>query len=241
MDDNWIQESPLKKEFGIKRTGLMSQHPGTYIESYHIDGLKVDFGHSTLEQWEEWVDPLIQENSSEPALLSMVGGFLESIPFSGEEIFRMWHDRLNGYSDEVALGVIKRNMGLYVPGYLLHQCLERNDMLAYFDGTAAMLKKILNITAAVNGVFYSAEEPRWVDRNLEKMELKAKELTGDNIRWMLTHPGEDAQKMLYRLLAETLDLVAKRFPDLKDRVRKKKKRLEEMRVEPCSRMPSIGS
>ena len=68
MDSAFIEGSPLEKDFGLRRTALLSQHPGTYLESYHIDGLKADFGHSTLKQWDEWVSPLIEDQDDEPAL-----------------------------------------------------------------------------------------------------------------------------------------------------------------------------
>ncbi|MBN2587772.1 MAG: DUF4037 domain-containing protein [Candidatus Fermentibacteraceae bacterium] len=240
MDGEFIESCPLERSFGLERTALLSQHPGTFIESYHIKGLKVDFGHSTLAQWEEWVAPLLEERSSEPELLSMVGGYLASIPFKGREIFSHWKERLEEYPDELAKKVIGKNMGIYVKGYLLHQCLERGDHLAWQDGMCSMLKKILNITAAINGLYYSADEPRWVDYQLGRMSVRAEGLTGGNIAWMLENPGAASEDMLYRVLDDTLGLVAGRFPEFTEKVAGKRERLASFEVKACRERPETG-
>jgi hypothetical protein len=240
MDGEFIEGCPLERSFGLERTAISSMHPGTYIESYHMQGLKVDFGHSTLAQWEEWVTPLLEDNSDEPELLSMVGGYLASIPFKGREIFSFWKERLEEYPDELGKKVIGKNMGIYVKGYLLHQCLERGDYLAWQDGMCSMLKKILNITAAINGLYYSAEEPRWVEYQLGRMSMKAEGLTGGNIIWMLENPGAASEEMLYQVLDDTLGLVAGRFPEFAEKVAGKRKRLASFEVRPCLERPVIG-
>lgn len=239
MDDDFIRESPLEGTFGIGRTALMSLHPGTFIESYHIDGLKVDFGHSTIEQWKEWVTPIIEEDSAEPALIGMVGGFLSSIPFCGEGVFREWRDRLSNYSDQLARKVIGRSMGIYVRGYLQHQCLERGDRLAWNDGVCSMLKRMIDITAAINGRYYSAEEPRWLEYHLESMPVRAEELNAANVERILDEPGEASEEMLYRIVDDTLGLVAERFPELSDRVEKRRSRMEELQVRACHHRPAM--
>jgi len=240
MDEDFIGGSPLEDAFGIGRTALMSLHPGTFIESYHMDGLKVDFGHSTMEQWKEWVTPLIDEHSDEPALIGMVGGFLASVPFCGEEVFREWSERLGRYSDQLARKVIARSMGIYVRGYLQHQCLERGDRLAWNDGVCSLLKRMIDVTAALNGCYYSASEPRWLEYHLDRMPMRSGELTASNVERILAEPGEASEEMLYGIVDDTLGLVAERFPELADRVERKKARIEELKVRACIDRPAMG-
>ena len=79
LDEDWIREEPLKAAIGLDRTCLLSMAPGTFIESYHIGGLKIDFGHVTMEMWEQWTTPILKELNADPELMGMVGGFLATV------------------------------------------------------------------------------------------------------------------------------------------------------------------
>ncbi len=238
MDEEWIRNEPLAG-MGIHRTDLMSFAPDTFTESYHMDGLKVDFGHVTLDSWKEWVEPFIKAESDDPDLLGMVGGFLDSICLYGREMHDGWRERLKIYPAELVEKVVKSNLRIYVKGYLTHQCLDRGDVLAFQDGMCSMLKKMLNITAAINGICFSASEPRWVDYYLDRFSLKPLELEADKIGWMLANPGEESEDMLYRIVDGVLDLIAQEVPGMREKVELKKKRLEDLSVRPCSRKPSM--
>lgn len=239
LDEDWIRAEPLKAAIGLERSGLMSMAPGTFIESYHLDGLKIDFGHATMDSWEQWTAPILEEFNADPDLIDMVGGFLESIPFYGEELCNEWKDRLRDYPDELAKDVIKRNIGFYVRGYLLHQCLERGDFLAYQDGMCTMLKRLLTIVAALNRRHYSASEPRWVEYELDRMSIRPEKLTCENIRWALENPGEESEAMLYELMDEILSLISNQFPELEEKVANRRHRMAALAVNPCMKRPVL--
>jgi len=239
LDEDWIVTEPLKEAIGLGRTDLTSMAPGSFIESYHIDGLKIDFGHGTMKMWKQWTSSLFKELNADPGLIGMVGGFLDSIPFYGEELCSEWKNRLRSYPNDLAMEVIKRNIGFYVTGYLVHQCLERGDYLAYQDGMCSMLKRLVSITAALNRRYYSATEPRWLDYEIGRMEVKPEKLTCENIRWMLDNPGEESETMLYGLLDEVLTLIQEQFPELEDKIASRRKRMSNLTVRPCEKRPAL--
>ncbi|MCK5116834.1 MAG: DUF4037 domain-containing protein [Candidatus Aegiribacteria sp.] len=239
LDEEWIKAEPLKKAIGLERTDLLSMAPGTFVESYHINGLKIDFGHGTMEMWKEWTSSLLEELNADPGLIGMVGGFLDSIPFYGEALCTEWKNRLRNYPDDLAREVLKRNMGFFVEGYLVHQCLERGDHLAYQDGMCTMLKRLVSITAALNRRYYSAAEPRWLDYEIGLMKVKPENLTCENIQWMLDNPGKESEAMLFVLLDEVLTLIQEQFPEMEEKIANRRKRMAKLVVEPCENRPSI--
>ena len=239
LDEDWIKSEPLEEAIGLERTDLLSMAPGSLIESYHLDGLKVDFGHGTMEMWEQWTSALLEELNADPGLIGMVGGFLDSIPFYGEELCNEWKDRLRDYPDDLAKEVIKRNIGFYVRGYLVHQCLGRGDYLAYQDGMCTMLKRLVSIVAALNRRYYSAAEPRWMDYELGRMAIRPEKLTCENIRWMLENPGEESEAMLYGLMDEILTLIQEQFPELEEKITHRRKRMSGLAVKPCEHRPTL--
>ncbi len=239
LDEDWIKAEPLQKAMGLERTDLLSMAPGSFIESYHVDGLKIDFGHGTMDGWKQWTSSLLEELDADPGLIGMVGGFLDSIPFYGEALCNEWKNRLRNYPDDLAKEVIKRNIGFYVRGYLVHQCLERGDYLAYQDGMCTMLKRLLSINAALNRRYYSAAEPRWLGYEIDRMAVRPKKLTCENIRWMLDNPGKESEAMLYDLMYDTLTLIQEQFPELEDKIANRRKRMSKLAVKPCENRPAI--
>ena len=235
MDEDWIQSSPLDSAIGLARTDIISMAPGSFVESYHLEGVKIDFGHVSMKDWEEWSTPL----TADPDQIGMVGGFLGSIPFYGRDLFNEWKGSLGSYPDEIAVEIIKRNLGFYVKGYLLNQCFNRGDLLAYSDGMNQMLKKLINVAAALNRRFYSAAEPRWIQYELQQMPLLPEKLSYRNICWMFENPGAEAESMLYSIQEELMDMVADQFPELAEKVEKRKFRISELAVTPCEARPVL--
>lgn len=239
MDEDWIKAEPLASACGIARTAIMSLAPGTFIESYYLDTLKIDFGHVILSDFQGWLEPLAAPDSPDPDLIGMAGGFLSSIAFSGEDVFSRIRETVPEYPEALALDVVKKNLSFYVKGYLDGQCFERGDLLAYHDGMVIMLKKILNTCAALNRHYYYAGEARWAEYHLQFMVKKPAELTWPNVKWILSHPGAEAVAKLGRIQNELLDLVAAEFPSLAEKVAYRKSRMESLEVKACISRPEF--
>ena len=239
FDDQWIKSEPLTAATGIPRTSIMSLSPGSYIESYHIDTLKVDFGHVILSEFREWLKPLYTSDTPDHDLIGSAGGFLSSTVFYGEDIYAEIRSSVQEYPAALALDVVKKNLGFYVNGYLDGQCFNRGDLLAYHDGIVLMLKKILNATAALNRHYYHAGEARWAEYHLGLMEKKPLELTWANVMWMLSNPGTDAVSMLHRIQSDLLDMASIEFPSLSEKIAVRKSRMESLGVKPCISRPKF--
>lgn len=239
IDENWIGSEPLAAEKGIPRTALMRTGPGSFLESYHTHGLKIDFAHVRLGEWLEWIKPLHHDASPDSELIGMAGGFLSSVVFHGEDEYRKIAGLLSVYPDSLAKDVIQKNLGFFVRGYLEGQCLSRGDLLAWHDGLVLMLKKLINITAALNRCYFHAGEARWVEYHLSRMKHRASGLTWGNIIHMLQDPGPETAAMLYSIQMETLDMIASQFPELSDRIEARRTRMASLEVVPCPARPPV--
>lgn len=235
LDEDWIRNGPL----AIPRTDLLNPSPGIFIESYHIEGLKADFGHVKLDDWKEWLKPLHNNAQLEPELIDMAGGFLSSVVFYGKDEFQRISSSLAEYPDSLALHVVRMNMRFFVRGYLENQCFDRGDLAAYHDGMLAILKKLMNIIAALNRYYFYAGELRWIDYHLKRMPIRPADFTWETILGMLENPGHEAVSKLYLLQDEILSLVEKHFPDLSEEVKNRRNRINSMAVRKCSEKPSL--
>lgn len=234
LDSEWIRSRPLP----FPRTDLALHPAGTAIESYHFDGLKVDFGHVRLSDWEEWVKPLLSRSEPELDMIESVGGFLSSLVFHGETEYNRLESLFSSYPPSLSRHVILKNLSFFVKGYLAGQCYERGDIPAYHEGMQAMLKKLVNIIAALNGYWYYAGEFRWLRHHIGRMALKPQGFSWDSLVWILDNPGPQAVAMLDDYQDSILSMVAERFPELAGRVEKRRTRTRALAVRPSFSRPS---
>lgn len=234
IDTQWLQKPPLP----VERTAVSFHDSGTVLESYHLQGLKADFGHVTLSSWEEWVEPLFSTPEPDLQAIGSVGGFLSSIVFHGEEEYRRIRGRISRYPDALAEHVARRSMGLFVKDYLEKQCLERGDYIAWLQGTLQTITNLVNVLAAVNRVWFHAGELRWLGYHLGRMPLLPGGFTADNLERIMREPGSWSSELLNRLQGETLSLVEREIPSLRETVERKRERMESLRVTPCRNRPS---
>lgn len=215
IDVRWLESNPLG---GVQCERKYFRRMGgadVYLESYYFDELKVDFGHLTMAVWSETVDGVLGRHEADPSALGSIAGFLTSVPLYGAGAVEEWKRRLEQYPDELALKVVRSHRRFFVPGYLLNQAYRRGDVLAYYDGLCLMLKNLLDILAALNRMYFSTEEPRWIEYSLEAMTVKPEDAWG-RIRRALTSDPEDGVDILEGLTDDVLALIEKHMPALAD-------------------------
>lgn len=235
VDREWLDADPLaeldRKRIFFTRMG----ESDVYLESHYFGTLKADFGHVTMAGWKEMVDDVLVNHNTEPPAQGPLGGFLASLPLSGEALFEEWRARVADYPEPLAPKMVRTNLRLFVRGYLLHQAFGREELLAYYDGTARMLKALLNILCGLNRTYAFTEEPRWIEYYLSRMSLRP-ERAWERMKLALSG-GSDADETLEGLLEDVLSLVERKMPEVDvDRIRRRRK---ELRVRPTGEMPEL--
>lgn len=131
--------------------------------------------------------------------------------------------------------MVKANLRLFVKGYLLNQAYGRGEALAFCDGTAKMLKNLLNTLCGLNRMYAFTEEPRWVEHYLGLMSVKPK----DSWRRMKTalSGGMAGDEALEGLLEDILSLVEREMPDID--VARIRTRREQVRTRSTRRRPLV--
>jgi hypothetical protein len=235
LDRDWIGAGPLNGLLCERRA--FSESPGTDIclESWFFGTLKADFGHVTLEAWEEMAGEVTEKLSTDGGLQKSIQGFLDSIVLYGHDLAEEWKRRLSVYPEGLARKMVESNLRLYVRGCLLNQGWNRGERLFFYDGLCTMFKRILGILAGVNRVYFTFDEPRWVEQELHWMPLAPADLW-TRMKRALEAGGEEADRILEELIGETVELVREHVPEA-DTTRLERR--EALRVDGCDRMPVV--
>lgn len=213
VDVEWLEQDPLREVDCERRHFRKMGEEDVYLESQYFGALKADFGHITMDLWEKSVDEVLVQHSPDPSNLDSMSGFLTSEPLFGADLVREWKEKISEYPDELAEKVVRANRRFFVPGYLLNQAHGRGEVLAFTDGRCQMLKNILSILAGLNRVYFSAEEPRWVEYYLGLMEHKPAD-AWERVQSVLTLDGEEAVEALEGLMLDTLAMVREHMPQV---------------------------
>jgi hypothetical protein len=235
LDTGWIKSRPLEA-LGCRFVTLldMPQHQAM-LEIYTLDGLIVEMGHGTVASLKQEIKEVAVECKVAPPTISSIGGFLDAWPLHGGERYRDIRGSIPPYPRPLALKVIEQNLGFFWKGCLRNQGLRRGEIMFVYDGMSAMLKRLLNILAAVNGLYYWAGEPRWIGHWQGRMNCGPKNLWPRIVRMYRGTPGK-ALEDLESLKDEVLSIVRKHFPEADmSRV----KQFDKLEVRATFRKPDI--
>lgn len=237
LDRDWIDQGPLRHLECERRAVMKSTETDICLESWFFDTLKVDFGHVTMAVWEEMTSEVMDNLSTEGGLQKSIRGFLDSIILHGEEHAAAWKEKLTSYPDGLAEKMVEANLRLFVKGCLLNQGWNRGEYLFFYDGLSTMFKRLLGILCGVNRVWFTFDEPRWIEAELHRMPLKPPDLWS-RMKKALESGGEEADSILENLIDETVALVREHVPgaDIS-----RLERRESLRVDGCDERPSSGS
>ncbi len=238
IDGDWLEAEPLSGIECDRRYFRKMGEADLYLEGYYFGNLKVDFGHSTLADWKDTVDGVLERHEFDADTFDAIAGFRTSLPLVGEELALDWKRRLEEYPDEIRTKVVGQHMRMFVPGYLLNQALKRGDVLAYYDGLCLMFKNMLNILAGLNRVYMSTGEPRWIEYYLGLMPIRP-ENAWERMRTALESDGETAVEILEELTEDILGLVATHMPEVADRVERIRTMRPQMAVEGTPDRPEM--
>ena len=234
IDFDWLMIPPLALAGGQRK--FLNTHEATAIEHYYFNTLKVDFAHITLSLWETWADDLQKRFETTGYKQKSVAGFLEAKVLYGDELYKEWYGRLSYYPVQLAQQVVREQMRFFVEGCLLHQGLERGEILFYYDSICLMLKRVLTIIGGLNRVYFSVDEPRWIPHALAKMPI-CPPYTWQRMQGILNGDRKQALISLYELIYDVLALVEKQMPDID--VAPIRQRMKMLAVHACQNKPML--
>jgi hypothetical protein len=213
VDIPWLEAIPLKDLNCERELFKRMGDADIYLESYYFGNLKVDFGHVTLDVWKQLTDEVIDRLDPDPDKHGTIGGFLDAVPLYGRDLFEKWSGRLRKWPEGLAQNVVKRHLRFYHRGVLLHQGLERGDLVYFYDGICRMLKNLLGVLAGLNHVYYSPEEPRWVEYYLTQMSVKPRDMVA-RINSIFDADRPQATEILEELIDDVFDLIAEHMTEI---------------------------
>lgn len=213
LDTKWIKSHPLEKLGCRTITVLDLPKEQAILEIYKLDGLIVEIGHANIASLKKEINDVTRDCKVMPSSIGSIGGFLDARPLFGADSYRAVKKTVPSYPRALAKKVIEQNLGFFWKDCLRNQGLNRDEIMFVYDGMSVMLKRIINILAALNGLYHWAGEPRWIEYWSKRMKHCPPALW-PRIERMYKGPPGMALTDLEKLQNQVLAMVRKHMPEV---------------------------
>lgn len=212
IDKDFISRVPLQSSGGELKLQIRDQLGTVQMELYYFDTLIFEVGHMTLTEWEQLTDNVLINHAVDPYMIKSIDGFLEAVPIYGVDIYQEQHKKLESYPHELAVKIVSKNLGFFWRGCILNQGIKRNEIVFYHDAFCMTVKRLVAILAALNHRYLAPIEPRWIEQELELMQIKPDQ-TWQRIESVFMLDPEQGNAVLDTLIAEVVALVREHMPE----------------------------
>ena len=189
-----------------------SHEEGGIVESYHIDGVRHDFAHTSVAEWEKNMDEVLVEHKIDSPMQKALSGLLDGRALFGDDLIEVWKRRAADYPDALAEAMVRENMK-FRPGHVIERyAARRGDLLFLHELYIETIRKILGVMLGLNRIYHWGEYKR-MQTFLGEMKI-APENLAVRIDRVLREQPSTALPILDRLVGETFDLVDAFMPQI---------------------------
>lgn len=189
-----------------------SHEEGGIVESYHIDGIRHDFGHTSIAEWEKNMNEVLVDHKIDSPMQKALSGLLDGRALFGAGLIGNWKERAAAYPDALAEAMVRENMKFRPATVIDRYAVRRNDTLFLHELYIETINRILGTMLGLNRIYHWGEYKR-IDRFIGEMSIAPADLA-DRIRRVLRGEPEASLRALDRLVEETFDLIDRHMPHI---------------------------
>jgi predicted nucleotidyltransferase len=183
--------------------------PG-YQNAFRIQGIPVDLWHTTIAQEEAVIHTVLHDFSLDLVANNRLDTLLSCIPLYGADQADDWKTRIQAYPSELALRFIQT----YIPHFHLRQlnlAAHRDNPTAFYSIVSAIQCSLFLVLLALNRSYFPTF--KWIYPALQRMPQTPHKIAA-RLHSMFHESPIEAAEHLRAVLAETLDMVERAYPQI---------------------------
>ncbi len=184
---------------------------GSFAEAFHIDGIEVQIGHTTIESWEKSIAEVLENHNADTPLHKAMEGTLNSKALFGKEYMDQWKAQIAQFPDELAEEMVKKNLQFFPLWGLEPHFNTRDASVWYFQTLAESAQHIIAILAGLNKLYFTTFQFKRMARFIDQMSIKPTNLTS-RLEQLFKTDMHTAVSDLENLVSETIALVEEHMP-----------------------------
>jgi predicted nucleotidyltransferase len=189
-----------------------SHEEGGIVESYHIDGIRHDFAHTSIAEWEKNMDTVLVDHAVDSPMQKAISGILDGRALFGHEHIARWKERAADYPDALAEAMVRHHMKFRPASVIDRYAARRDDTLFLHELYIETINKVLGTMLGLNRIYHWGEYKR-IDSFIGAMRVAPDDLAG-RIRRVLRGEQDASLGELDLLVMETFDLIDRHMPHI---------------------------
>lgn len=198
--------SPRKWVIGDRKTG-------SFAEAYHIDGIEVQIGHTTIASWEASIKSVLEDLDIDTPRQKAMEGTLASVALFGKPYMDRWKAQIAAYPDALAEAMVKHNLRFFPVWGLKPHFATRDATVWFYHILVESAHHVVGILAGLNRLYFTTFQFKRMKRFTEQMSIKPDNLY-ERLEQIFESEMETAVHDLEQLIAETLALVDAHMPQI---------------------------
>lgn len=183
--------------------------PG-YHSAFRIHGLPVDIWYTTAKQEEATIQSVLHEYNLDLVASNRLDCLRVGIPLQGDDLIQQWKYAIQMYPEELAIRLLQT----YLPHFHMRQlnlAARRDNPTAFFHTLTDIQCSLFLVLLALNKAYFPTF--KWMYPVLASLPIAPTQIA-QRLQQMCHESPLEATAHLREVLAETLDLVEARYPQL---------------------------
>jgi predicted nucleotidyltransferase len=182
------------------------------VESYWLEGIRIDFAHCTLGRLERDLDSVLLQGQHDSPYQKVCSGLLHGMVLLGEELCENLRTRVSIYPDGLRENMVRENLVFHPRWVLDRMSHTRGDLFYLREKLVEASRRILLALCGVNRIYH------WGDfKHLQWITAQMQHAPGgleQRIMALLTDEPTAALASLDQLILATFDIVELELPQL---------------------------
>jgi hypothetical protein len=189
------------------------------LDAVEIDGRRyagtsnINTQHFTVGAMERCLDDVLERYDLAPEKHELLSAVACGLPLHGAGLINHWQARAAAYPAELARRVVREHLW-FGPAYVPECFAGRGnggDVLILYRHVLDTAHCILEITAALNRVYYPSPQDKWMDWIAARCAIAPADLA-PRLKTVFRAPPAEGCRLLRALIYDALDLVDRHLP-----------------------------
>jgi hypothetical protein len=203
-----------RRAVGVLSPGARIRARSGWTDMWQMDGVECQGGGLLVAAVEKLLKDLRSgRDPDSPSQQKVAMGLLHGMPLRDDGLIAGWHERLREFPEALARSMAQHHLRLFPYWASRRQLAARDAFLFEVQSLLDGSFHILGALSAVNSLYFTTFQLKRMRSHISGMQTAPPELA-ERLEALFTAPRDVAAGELHRLVAETVDIVAARFPDL---------------------------
>lgn len=198
---------------GVPLWSAGSREDGGLVESFRVEGVECQIGHTTIAAWEQHIASVLERLEVDSPLQKALDGTLHGVPLHGAPLIAGWQARIAAYPDALAEAMVRHYVSFFPIWAMGTRFITRDATIWRYQVLVEASQHLLGALAGLNRRYFTTFQFKRMRRFCAQLRLAPPDLAERIERLFVLEPFESLDA-LEALVGETVDLLAAHMPQV---------------------------